>query len=271
MAPITTPTAEPLGRHQLFLGDCLTALASLPPASVDVVITSPPYNLGLAYGTHDDTMAEAAYLDWMLRVATEIRRVMRPDASFFLNIAGSSAKPWLPLELIVRLRPLFTLQNNIAWVKSIAIGPATSGHFKPIGGGRFLHHNHESLFHLTLNGTVKLDRLAIGVPFQDKSNIKRRGHARDLRCRGNSWFIPYRTVQSRAEKFHHPAAFPEELPSWCIRLHGKPAATVLDPFLGTGTTLLAAEREGASGIGIEIDPAWFAVAKDRLTALLTHL
>lgn len=262
---------EHIGRHRAILGDCLAVMAALPVASVDVVVTSPPYNLGLAYGKHDDRMAEQDYLDWMVRVATEIRRVMRPNASFFLNIAGSSSQPWLPLELIVRLRPLFVLQNNIAWVKSIAIGETSTGHFKPIGGQRFLHHNHESLFHLTLDGNVKLDRLGIGVPFQDKSNIARRGHARDLRCRGNTWFIPYRTVQSKAEKFHHPASFPEELPRWCIRLHGKADAVVLDPFMGTGTTLVAAAREGAAGIGIDMDPDYVDIARRRLSETITNL
>lgn len=260
-----------IGQQRLICGDCLDVLADLPEASVDVVITSPPYNLGLAYSRHDDRMAEEAYLTWMVRVATAIRRVMRPKASFFLNIAGSSAQPWLPLELIVRLRPLFVLQNNIAWVKSIAIGTRSTGHYKPINSSRFLHHNHESLFHLTLDGTVRLDRLAVGVPFQDKSNIARRGHAKDLRCRGNTWFIPYHTVQTKAEKFHHPGTFPVDLPRWCIRLHGNPAGVVLDPFMGTGTTLVAAQQEQVMGIGIDLDPAYVAVARDRIAGAITFL
>jgi site-specific DNA-methyltransferase (adenine-specific) len=111
---------------------------------------------------------------------------------------------------------------------------------------------------------VKLDRLAIGVPFKDKSNIARRGHAKDLRCRGNTWFIPYDTVQSKAAKFHHPSTFPVALPRWCIRLHGRQDALVLDPFMGTGTTVVAAELEGARSIGIDLDPAYVAIAHARL-------
>ena len=75
------------------------------------------------------------------------------------------------------------------------------GHFKPVGGQRFLHHNHEHTFHLTLTGDVKLDRPAIGVPFRDKSNIERRGHVRGLRCHADTWFIRYDTVQSKVAKF----------------------------------------------------------------------
>lgn len=256
----------PSDTHQLIEGDCLTVLPQLAAESVDVVVTSPPYNLGIAYRSYDDRLAEHAYLDWLLRVSEQVRRVMAPDASFFLNIAGSSTAPWLPFELIVQLRKLFVLQNHITWIKSVSVGTDSVGHFKPVGGKRFLHHNHEHIFHLTLTGQVKLDRLAIGVSFKDKSNIARRGHSQDLRCRGNTWFIPYETVKSRAQKFHHPSTFPIALPRWCIRLHGKPDATVLDPFMGTGTTMLAAALEGARGIGIELDPSYLEIARSRMAS-----
>jgi site-specific DNA-methyltransferase (adenine-specific) len=261
---MTDPARHRIGPHALIEGDCLAAMPDLAAASFDVVVTSPPYNLGLAYGLYQDQVEEARYLDWMVAVAAEVRRLLRPDGSFFLNISGSNSRPWLPFELIVRLRPLFALQNHITWIKSIATGRDSVGHYKPLGGQRFLNHNHEHVFHLTLRGDVRLDRLAVGVPFKDKTNIARRGHARDLRCRGNTWFIPYRTVQTRAQKYHHPGTFPLDLPRWCIRLHGRPGARVLDPFCGTGTTLLAAALEGGVGTGIEVDPAYVAIARARL-------
>jgi len=254
-------------RHRLILGDCLAALPDLEAESVDVVVTSPPYNLGLAYRGYDDRKAEGEYLDWLEQVAIQVRRVIKPEGSFFLNISGSSSAPWMPFELIVRLRPLFALQNHIVWIKSIATRDDAVGHFKPVGGQRFLHHNHEHIFHLTQSGDVKLDRLAIGVPFKDKSNIARRGHLKDLRCRGNTWFIPYDTVQSRAAKFHHPSTFPIALPRWCIRLHGRKDAVVLDPFMGTGTTVLAAELENARGIGIDCDATYIDIARRRLAEI----
>ena len=163
---------------------------------------------------------------------------------------------------------MFVLQNHITWIKSVALGTDAVGHYKPIGGKRFLHHNHEHVFHLTLSGDVRLDRLAIGVPFKDKSNIARRGHAQDLRCRGNTWFIPYDTVQRRADKFHHPGTFPVALPRWCIRLHGRGGPTVLDPFAGAGTTVVAAVLEGAPGIGIEIDRGYVAIARERVASAM---
>ena len=253
------------GSYQVHHGDCLDVLAAMPEASVDVVVTSPPYNLGIAYTLYGDRREEADYLEWMVRVAAALRRVLRPDGSLFLNVAGSSTQPWLPFELMVRLRSLFALQNHIAWIKSIAVGDDSVGHFKPIPGERFLHRNHEHIFHLTLNGDVRLDRLGVGVPFKDKSNIARRGHAQDRRCRGDTWFIPYETVRSKAQKFSHPGTFPLDLPRWCIRLHGKPGAVVLDPFCGAGTTLVAAVEEGCTALGIELDPDYVATAEARLS------
>ncbi|GBQ30731.1 DNA methyltransferase [Gluconacetobacter sacchari DSM 12717] len=257
-------TRHAIGPHLLVRNDCLRELSRMDADSVDVVVTSPPYNIGLGYRTYRDRMSESQYLDWMMAVARELHRVMRPDGSFFLNIAGSSAQPWLPFELAVRLREIFHLQNHISWIKSVSVHDDTYGHFKPVNSARYLHRNHEHLFHLTRSGTVELSRLEIGVPYKDKSNIARRGHEQDRRCRGDTWFIPYETVRDKAQKFNHPGTFPVQLPRMCIRLHGRPGALVLDPFMGTGTTLVAAQAEGARGIGIELDAAYVKVARARL-------
>ncbi len=138
------------------------------------------------------------------------------------------------------------------------------GHSKPIGATRLRSHEHVS--HLTFTGDVTLDCLAVGAPFRDKSNIARWEHAQNKRRRGDTWFIPYDTAQARAQKFDHPGTFPLDLPRWCIRLHSKPGATVLDPFAGAGTISLAALAEGAHGIGTEIDPAYVAIPQARLDA-----
>lgn len=257
-------TVKRVGSQSIFTGDCLKILGQLEGGSVDVVVTSPPYNLNLSYGVYNDRRQESEYLDWLLDVSTAIKRTMAPGASYFLNVAGSSSQPWAPFELITRLRSLFVLQNHIVWVKSIGIGMESSGHFKPISGQRFTHHNHEHIFHLTVDGNVSLDRLSIGLPFADKTNIARWGHKRDLRCRGNTWFIPYKTVRSKAQKHFHPGTFPVELPLWCIYLHGKRPAVVLDPFVGSGTTLVAAQMAGVTGFGIEIDQGYVATAVARV-------
>jgi site-specific DNA-methyltransferase (adenine-specific) len=255
-----------IASHRLIRGDCEVVLASLPEKSVDVVVTSPPYNIGIRYSRYDDSGERTRYLEWLSRIAVALKRVLVDDGSVFLNVAGTSTDPWVAYDVASRFRDYFVLQNDFVWVKSISIGESTSGHFKPLNSARFVNHNHESIFHFTKTGDVKLDRLAVGVPFADKSNIARRGHAKDLRCAGNTWYIPYRTIQNKKERFHHPAAFPDALPERCIKLHGGSDLTVLDPFMGTGTTIVAANALGHNGVGIDLDPAYVAAARSRLGA-----
>lgn len=190
--------------------------------------------------------------------------MLKDSGSFFLNVGSTNTDPWLSFDVAAAFRESFVLQNTIIWAKSVSIGCDTVGHFKPITSHRFLNQNHESIFHFTKTGAIRIDRLAVGVPFKDKSNIARWGHERDRRCAGNVWFIPYKTVQSKTQKFNHPAGFPIDLPIRCIKLHGADGGMVLDPFAGTGTTLLAAENLGCDGIGIEIDREYASTAHERL-------
>ncbi|PYL96908.1 MAG: site-specific DNA-methyltransferase [Verrucomicrobia bacterium] len=243
-------------------------MASLPEGGVDLVVTSPPYNLGVRYRKYSDRLDRQSYLNWCATWATGIRRILKPTGSFFLNIGSAPSNPMLPHEIVFQLRDLFVLQNTIHWIKSIAIDNRTFGHFKPISSKRFLNDCHEYIFHFTKTGRVEIDRLAVGVPYQDKSNIARWSHTRgrDSRCRGNTWFIPYQTIQSRAKERPHPATFPVQLAEWCIKLHAAPhVRTMLDPFLGIGNSAIAAQKCGAKKfIGFEIDDTYLAEAKRRL-------
>jgi site-specific DNA-methyltransferase (adenine-specific) len=256
--------------QQVITGDCLLELPQIQDASIDVVVTSPPYNIGVAYRSYDDRQPREFYLEWLARVGVELERVLKPGGSLFLNVGSTNKDPWLPMDVAGVFRRSFVLQNHITWVKSISIAEESYGHFKPISSPRYLNQNHEAIFHFSKAGSVAIDRLAIGVPFADKSNIARRGHAQDRRCAGNVWFIPYETVQSKAQKHHHPAGFPVALPDRCIKLHGLDGAFVLDPFLGAGSTLVAAQRLGCRGIGIEVDPIYAETAKRRLAALAQY-
>ncbi len=260
------PCREVAGQT-VVLADCLAALEQLEPESVDVAVTSPPYNIGVAYRSYADRLPRAAYLDWMGQVGRGVARALRPDGALFLNVGSTNADPWVAMDVAAALRSTFTLQNHILWAKSLSVGDDTFGHFKPINSQRFLNHNFESVFHFTKTGAVSVDRLAVGVPFKDKSNIARWGHKQDRRCAGNVWFIPYRTVRSKAQKFDHPAGYPVELPLRCLRLHGaKQGAVVLDPFVGSGTTLLAAARLNLCGLGFEVDAEYGHAAVRRLEA-----
>ena len=257
----------------LRLGDCVAGMRTLPPESVDVVVTSPPYNLGIRYRSHQDDAPRDEYLAWAESWAAEIRRVLKPQGSFFLNIGASPINPWLPHELVLRFKPLFVLQNTLHWIKSITVQPRDEpelsvGHFKPIQSERFINDCHEYVFHLTKDGKVPLQRKAVGVEYADKSNIARWGHTdgQDRRCRGNNWFIPYKTIKSRADQRPHPATFPAQLAEWCVRLHGATEDTVvLDPFFGLGHTGEGGRDAGARRcIGFEIDEEYLREAKARL-------
>lgn len=255
-------------------GDCVPGMRDLPDQSVDLVVTSPPYNLGISYQSYNDKLSSEDYLAWSLEWAGEVKRLLKPEGSFFLNVGAAPANPWMPHELALALRDLFELQNTIHWIKSITVeprdgDPVSVGHFKPINSKRFVNDCHEFVFHFTQTGKVPVDRIAVGVPYADKSNIKRWGHTegRDKRCRGNNWFIPYETIVSRNRERPHPATFPVELARKCIRLHGGDPAqvTMMDPFLGIGHAATAAGEEGVGKFfGFEIDDVYLEEAKERV-------
>lgn len=267
---------------RLIHGDCLEVMPTLAQASVDVVVTSPPYNLGISYSAYDDSIGREEYLDWMVRWAREVKRVLHPDGSVFLNVGGKPTDPWVPFEVLGRMREVFELQNVIHWIKSIAIDKSdvgdygkldddiAVGHYKPINSGRYLNDCHEYVFHLSHRGRVPLDRLAVGVEYQDKSNVARWANGKGgKRCRGNTWFVPYKTIKWRNRDRPHPATFPVELARKCILVHGvRDGLTVMDPFLGIGHAALAAMSLEVGFIGIELDPEYYQVARETVGELL---
>jgi site-specific DNA-methyltransferase (adenine-specific) len=229
--------------------DCIDGMRQyVEDSSVDVMVTSPPYNIGVKYDNYEDNEDYDEYLCWHVKIAHELWRVMKDDGSVFLNVGYNHANPWLAFDVAERFRDYFVLQNTINWIKSITTIESV-GHFKPINSNRYLSNCHEFIFHFTKHGDVKLDKMAIGVPYKDKSNIGRYNSV-DVRDRGNNWFIPYETVKSQKA---HPVAFPEQLPEMCIKLHGlDKTSLVLDPFMGSGTTERVCERLGISCVGFEL-------------------
>jgi len=245
--------------HQLLAhGDCLTILRGLPADCADVVMTSPPYNIKVAYNSYFDKLPENQYLNGMRCVFREMHRVLHQGGSLFLNVAGRPSRAVTALRLALMVSEYFVLQNQIIWVKSIHVGRRTYGHFKPINSHRYLNGTHEPVFHFTKSGSVPLDRLAVGVPYTDESNVRRWSHGADLHCNGNTWFIPYPTKRC---SLPHPATFPVELPERCILLHGVDRCRlVVDPFGGLGSTTRAAIRCGVNSLSIEMDEEYHRVA-----------
>jgi site-specific DNA-methyltransferase (adenine-specific) len=236
----------------------------------DVAVTSPPYNIGKKdAGPFEVSMSDSAYLDWLMARLERVMECLKPQGSLFLNISGKPSKPHLPYRVVCRMLDAgYVLQNTIQWVKSMSLGVdgriRSFGHFKPINSKRFVNDLVEPIFHFTKHGDVELNRLSVGVPYEDASNVSRwAGASSNIRCRGNVWFIPYRTRQRKDE---HPTAFPVELPRMCIRLHGVERPWVTDPFMGSGTTAVAAALEGAvKFVGYDTSAAAVQIARHRLS------
>lgn len=264
-------------RILLYHDDCFNIFSYLGAGEVDVIVTSPPYNIGVQYSKYDDTISREEYLQWLGEWGDTMKRALSQEGSFFLNIGSSPKDPFVPFQVLEVMGSIFHLQNVIHWIKSIYIEEesygerieANVGHFKPINSKRFINDTHEYVFHLTKTGHVPLDRLSVGVPYKDKTNIERWKKSKsDLRCRGNCWYVPYKTIGNRSKDRPHPASFPKDLAKMCILLHGLDRASmVLDPFMGIGNTALASKELGVDCVGFEIDEIYYQYSLSLLEGL----
>jgi site-specific DNA-methyltransferase (adenine-specific) len=223
--------------------DCVTGMDFLAPNQIDLCITSPPYKD--ADGYSEDLMYDSF---------SEVYRLLKDDSLCFVNfghLAEDKARPFKLLGILLDIG--FELNDTITWVKN---------HYRPIQGNKRLNNLSEFIFLLYKGKMPKIDRLSIGIPYKDKSNAKRFAGGRDLKCRGNVWYIDYETIQSKEDKLHNDR-FPLELPETCIRLSGLNKGTVLDPFVGSGTTALAAKNFKLNCIGFEKNPDMYKVAIER--------
>lgn len=227
----------------------------IPDNFIDLIITSPPYNRGKFYSSddklsHNDNMPEGEYLAFLTTVWKECHRVASDEALFFLNI-GDSAQDQGISEKVAQsaVNAGWYRIQDIIWIKSIY----GKGHYTPSGGNRRFNNIWEHIYMFAKNPKAyRLDPKAIGIPYADKSNIGRYGES-DLRDAGNIWHICYEKTTGSSVKKGHDAPYPIGLPYRCIKC--KPdAARVLDPFLGTGTTLAATRILGLKGYGYEKYP-----------------
>jgi site-specific DNA-methyltransferase (adenine-specific) len=291
----------------IHLQDCVEGMLALPEKSVDIVTTSPPYNLDIAYSTYKDNTPRQEYLNWLDEVFAAVKYCLKDNGHFWLNMGYSNIDPWVGMDVANVARQHFVLQNNFIWVKSIAIDDITSGHFKPINSNRFANATWEHLFHFTKTGDITCDKLRVGVPYMWDSNIdtstrikgklaKKYGFVNindfnktasadvkakfevhlaeklanktpkpTTRCRGNTWFVPYDTItNSKNYRGTHPATYPVALIEQCIKFSGLTSGILIDPFMGSGTSAIAAINCHMDYIGFDIYAEYKQFAEDRI-------
>lgn len=236
----------PLAPNNIYNLNCLEGLAQLKENSIDLIVSSPPYK-------DEDGFQELP----LKLIFDNLYRVLKPNSLFFLNfghLAEEKLRPFKVCELAMESG--FKLNDTITWLKA---------QYSPIQGKRRLNNLTEFIFLLYKGKMPELNRLSIGVPYKDKSNIGRYSDV-DLKCRGNLWEIPYETINKKSLKLHSDR-FPVKLPEMCIKLAGIPkGALVLDCFSGSGSTALAAKRLGMKYLGFEINPAHWETSIKRLDA-----
>lgn len=256
--------------YQLYQQDCIEWMQTQAEHTVDIIITSPPYNKNIAYNTYGDRRTD--YLGWMKQVFDQCCRILKPTGHLFLNIAGNPQDPLLPYRVADSVP--WRIQNHIVWAKAIEFQGHIYGRSTVNINAQYrLPNGHETVWHFTRKGQTPIDIQASGVPYRPEfaeDNYQRTG--RRTRPTTTCWHIPYETtgyMGQAAAKLKgdkgHPAIYPRELVRHCLRMAGaQPGQTVYDPFAGTGTTLAVAKEFGIDSIGTEIDADYCAFIHQRM-------
>jgi len=224
-------------------------MRELPSNSVALMVTSPPYNCGKEY---DDDLTFDEYIDLLRKVFRETYRVLEPGGRACVNVAGLGRKPYKPLysyiiDLMNDLK--FLMRGEIIWLKAKgANGSCAWGSFASAKNPT-LRDLHE---HVLVFCKGRFDRLRIG-----KSTISKQDFMRDTL---SIWEVR----PESARKVGHPAPFPIELPARLINLYTFEGDLVLDPFMGSGTTCVAAKEAKRDYIGYDINREYCKLAKARL-------
>jgi len=254
---------------QLFNDDCLKVLPTIPENSINLIITSPPYNIGINYNNYKDKRDD--YVDWLINVLDECCRVLKDNGHLFINLSSGKINPFTSYKIAENIK--WKLQNNIIWAKAVEIDGYVRGYSTPTPSKRYLQNGWEHLFHFTKDGNTEVDLESSGVPYNTdynnaERNLKRSG--KNWRPTTNCWHITYKSKATKqitkeiAGDKKHPAIYPEKLVEKCIKVSGLKNGIILDPFLGTGTTGLVAKQMNLDFIGIEIDKDYFNFAKNKI-------
>ena len=240
--------------NQIVCGD--SRKISLPDNCVQLVVTSPPYNASKEY---DDDLTLSQYLQLLRDVFTECYRVLSPGGRMVVNIANLGRKPYIPLSSHVNLMMHgigFLHRGEVIWDKSASAGSSCAwGSFKS-ASNPCLRDIHEYLL-MYSKGDYKLPR-----DKQEKESGRVDTIGRDEFIQQTKSIWAFSTESAKRVK--HPAPFPVELPKRCIEMFTFKGDVVLDPFLGSGTTAVAAKMCGRKYIGYDLSEEYCNIAEQRI-------
>jgi DNA modification methylase len=217
---------------------------------VTLIVTSPPYNVGKEY---EGDLSLEEYLKMLEGVWQECRRVLRPGGRICINVPGVGRRPYLPIHsyLACQMNELgFLMRGEIIWNKSQSAGTSTAWGSWRSPTNPTLRDVHEYILVFS-EGTLRLPKN------ERKSDITAEEFTEYTK---SVWSFPTES----AKRVGHPAPFPLELPARLIKLYSFPGDLVLDPFCGSGTTCLAARDLGRHFIGMDTNPDYVTLARERL-------
>jgi DNA modification methylase len=269
--------------NQILLGDCEEVLKSFPNNSVDLIFTSPPYadQRKNTYGgiKPDD------YVDWFLPKAAQFFRVLKPRGTFVLNIKErvvNGERHTYVIELILELRKQGWLwTEEFIWHKKNSYPGKWPNRFRD-NWERLLQFNKQRKFNMYQEAVMvpvgdwakdRLNNLSETDKIRDESKVGS-GFGKNIsNWVGRKMVYPNNVLHLATECSNrsHSAAFPVELPSWFIRLFTERDDMVLDPFIGSGTTAVAAIQEGRKFIGIETENDYIELSQARISEIQIKL
>jgi len=228
-------------------------MAQLPDNSIHMMVTSPPYNVGKEY---DDDLSLREYLAFLERVWSEVHRSLVPGGRACINVANLGRRPYIPLHAWIAasmLRMGFLMRGEVIWNKAASASPSTAWGSWKSATNPTLRDDHEYIL-IFSKGAYKRDN-----PQHRESTIT---DEQFLEFTKSVWTFS----AEPASKVGHPAPFPIELPYRLIQLYSFKNEVVLDPFMGSGQTAIAALKAGRHYVGYEINPDYVELAHTRIQA-----
>lgn len=227
----------------------------LPDNSVHLMVTSPPYNVGKEYD-EDFTLEE--YLQFLKKVWKDVYRVLVPGGRICINIANLGRKPYIPLDAFIvkdMLNLGFLMRGEVIWNKASSASPSTAWGSWLSAANPTLRDIHEYIL-IFSKGTFSRKNI-----YKRKNTISREEF---LELTKSIWTFGAES----ARKIGHPAPFPVELPLRCIKLYTFENDIVLDPFIGSGTTAVAALTSNRRFAGYDIEGKYVEIAAKRVKEIL---